>query len=245
MRVWLKKCRPLLALLLALALPWAGWGLERSLGDVPALSEAGVELPQKLIALTFDDGPRRSTTTALLDGLDQRGVRATFFLVGTQMENNEDLVRRMDDAGHRIGIHTYDHVMLTGLNAADFSAQVERTRSQLTEILGHGDFLLRPPYGMVDDGVKKRAGAPIILWSIDPEDWNDKNTSRIVEHVVANARDGAVILLHDIYPSSVDAALQIVDRLHAEGYLFVTVDQLAAARQVPLEAGEVYRSFYP
>ena len=100
---------------------------------------------QKLIALTFDDGPRRSTTTRLLDGLSERGVKATFFLIGAQIENNGDVVRRMDEEGHQVGIHTFDHVRLTGLRKVAFDAQVDRTRQLLTNILGHNDFLLRPP----------------------------------------------------------------------------------------------------
>ena len=199
----------------------------------------------KVMYLTFDDGPRRSTTTALLDGLAQRGVNATFFLIGEQLVNNEDVVQRMDAEGHQIGIHTFDHVKLTGLSKTDFDAQVDKTRQCLLRILGHNDFLLRPPYGMTDQGVKKHAGCPIILWSVDPEDWRDQNTARVVQQVVSQARDGSIILMHDIFPESVDAALQIVDQLHAQGYLFVTVDQLFAARHIPLDAGKTYSDAYP
>ena len=134
---------------------------------------------------------------------------------------------------------------LTGLSRTDFDAQVGRTRDLLAGILGHRDFLLRPPYGAVDDAVRKNAGCPIILWSIDPEDWGDQNAAREIEHVVANAKDGSIILLHDIFSPSVEAALAIVDRLHAQGYLFVTVEELFAARHITLEAGKVYRDAYP
>lgn len=245
MRLEWKKMT-MLALTAALILPWAGAGLEKARSEAcPADAVLTQECEPKLIALTFDDGPRRSTTTELLDGLAQRGVRATFFLIGEQVPGNEDLLRRMDEEGHQIGIHTYDHVMLTGLNAADFSAQVDRTRTVLKNALGHNDFLLRPPYGMVDDGVKRRAGCPIILWSVDPEDWDDKNTDRIVEHVVSRAKDGDIILLHDIYPTSVEAALRIVDALHQKGFYFLTVDELAAQRRLSLKAGTTYLNFYP
>ena len=245
MRLEWKKMM-MLALTAALILPWAGAGLQKARSEAcPADAVLTQECELKLIALTFDDGPRRSTTTELLDGLAQRGVRATFFLIGEQVPGNEDLLRRMDEEGHQIGIHTYDHVMLTGLNAADFSAQVDRTRTVLKNALGHNDFLLRPPYGMVDDGVKRRAGCPIILWSVDPEDWDDKNTDRIVEHVVSRAKDGDIILLHDIYPTSVEAALRIVDALHQKGFYFLTVDELAAQRRLSLKAGSTYLNFYP
>ena len=233
------------ALLTAALALGCGARLIRS-GGQAAPADAPVQLTeQKLIALTFDDGPRRSTTTRLLDGLAERGVQATFFLIGRQLENNEDVVRRMDREGHQIGIHTFDHVQLTVLNQADFDAQVETCRTRLTYLLGHSGFPLRPPFGKWDEGVRLRADCPIILWSIDPEDWDDKNTARVVDQVVSQARDGGIILLHDIYPQSVDAALEIVDRLHAQGYYFCTIDQLFAARGIPLKAGQVYWNAYP
>lgn len=201
-----------------------------------------VTQPPKLVALTFDDGPKAATTAKLLDGLERRGVRATFFLIGEQIEGNEDLIRRMAAAGHQIGVHTYDHAeALTDLSDADFDAQVGRTRRVLTQLLGEGDYWLRPPYGMVDEVVKRNAGSPIILWSVDPEDWHQRNVQREVSHIVSEAGDGDVILMHDIFPESVDAALQVVDQLHHAGYAFVTVEELFAAQGVTLEPGQVYR----
>lgn len=230
------------AALLALALLFGAAGRavwsKRGADAVSTAGEAQIEAP--LIALTFDDGPRRSTTGQLLDGLAQRGVPATFFLIGEQLEGNEDLVLRMEREGHQVGIHTYGHALLTGLNRADFDAQVERTRQMLGQILGRSDFMLRPPYGLYDAGVRSMAGCPIILWSIDPEDWGDKNVERIVRHILEQASDGAIILLHDIYPTSVEAALRVVDELHECGYLFVTVEQLFAAEGIALENGGVY-----
>lgn len=204
-------------------------------------AEAGEE--PKCIALTFDDGPRRSTTTELLDALQERGAHATFFLIGEQLEGCEDLVKRMEAEGHQVGIHTFGHMRLTALNNADFGRQVESARSAIEALVDHSGLLLRPPYGMVDAGVRRRAGSPIILWSIDPEDWGDKGVERIVEHVCSRASDGDIILLHDIYPSSVEAAVAIVDRLHREGFLFLTVSELARDRQVELKNGEVYNAF--
>ena len=218
-------------------------------GQPPAVLSADgpaqIETDRPLIALTFDDGPRRSTTETLLDGLAERGVKATFFLVGEMIPGCEDLIRRMAEEGHQIGAHSYDHVYLTGLNAADFARQVDRTETLLSELLGGGNFALRPPYGMIDNGVEKRCDSPLILWSIDPEDWDDKNVERIVNHIVSQAQDGDIILLHDIYPSSVEAALRTVDALHQKGFLFVTVEELASQRHVELKPGETYRHFYP
>lgn len=223
------------------AVPADGTAPEMEVEVTPTAPSSG-----GLLALTFDDGPRRSTTTALLDGLAQRGVKATFFLVGQRVENNQDLVERMEAEGHQIGIHTYDHVSaLTGLSNADFDAQVGRTRRLLTSILGWSDFALRPPYGAIDPAVRANAGGPIILWSVDPEDWATEDAAAVADHLVSHARDGDILLLHDIFPSSVEAALQAVDALHARGFYFVTVSELLAERHITPENGVSYRCAYP
>lgn len=216
---------------------------------LPAATPADAVQPiadgPKLVALTFDDGPKTRTTPKLLDGLDRRGVKATFFLIGKQVEEAPELVTRMAQSGHQLGIHTYDHMALTDLNQADFDAQVERTRQVLVNLLGSDDFLLRPPYGTVDDSVKRYAGSPIILWSVDPEDWHERSVQREVAHIVSEVKDGDIILMHDIFPESVDAALQVIDQLHQAGYAFVTVEELFAARGVELQPGKVYRNCPP
>lgn len=243
-----------MALLLAMVLPWAVYGGFCCLGRGAVSAGGAAEIAQgeetaerqpKLIALTFDDGPSSVTTPVLLDGLAERGVHATFFLVGSMVADNPDLVRRMAAEGHQIGVHTYDHSSSSGLlnlSQAQFDAQVGVTAAQLTKLTGQTQFALRPPYGFVDDGVRKRAPGPIILWSIDPEDWKDQNAAREAAHILSNARDGSVILMHDIFSQSVEAALQVVDALHAQGYWFVTVDELFAAKGVQLEKGLVYLS---
>ena len=196
---------------------------------------------ERRIAITFDDGPRRETTERLLDGLAERGARATFFLIGKQIEGNEDLVERMQAEGHQIGVHTYDHVEVTGLSREDFDLQVGKTRSLLLDILGEGEFWLRPPYGITDEAARQWADSPIVLWSVDPEDWKDQDTGRVVGSVLSHVEDGSIILLHDIYDSSVDAALQIADALSGQGYCFVTVEQLLQAKGIQPQDGTVYR----
>lgn len=204
-----------------------------------------IEPQPKLLALTFDDGPRRSTTSKLLEGLDQRGVPATFFLIGKQIEGNEDLIRQMADSGHQIGIHTFDHVELHNLSPADIHRQLDPTRAALRAILGDREFLLRPPYGFLDDTLLQQADSPIILWSVDPEDWHNRDVQREVAHIVSHVQDGDIILMHDIFAESVDAALQVVDQLHQAGYVFVTVDDLLLARNITPKNGEIYRHAYP
>ena len=208
----------------------------------PADAPAEVTLDDPpLVALTFDDGPRSSTTGPLLDGLALREVPATFFLVGNRVPGNEDLVRRMAAEGHQIGIHTYDHVDLKGLSRRDFDLQVGKTRALITELAGEGNYWLRPPYGLLDKNAESWCGGPVILWSVDPEDWKDDDVDRVVAAVVEHASDGDIILLHDLFPSSAQAALRIVDTLLARGCCFVTVEQLMAERGVTPEAGVRYR----
>lgn len=215
-------------------------------GDGGAVYQAsgGADVPEEgkvpLIALTFDDGPRKTTTGILLEGLALREIPATFFLVGEQIQENEELVKAMRDQGHQVGIHTYNHVLVTELSHHDFNLQVGKTRALLEDILGPGEYWLRPPYGIVDESVARWEEGPLVLWSIDPEDWKDQNADRVVSAVVDRAKDGDIILMHDIYPSSVEAALRIADCLLERGYCFVTVEQMMELRGVEPVAGERY-----
>ena len=208
----------------------------------PAAETAGTVPVKGYLALTFDDGPWPETTGALLDGLARRGVKATFFLIGSQVEGQEDTLRRMCEEGHQLGLHTWDHTSLRGRSAGEIGLQLTRTREAVERITGPADFMLRPPYGFVDETLTACAGMPIIGWSVDTEDWRDRNVSRIVEAALDGAEDGAIILLHDIYDTSVTAALEIADRLMDEGYWLVTVEELLALHGVTPEKGQVYLS---
>lgn len=212
------------------------WPLARD-EALPADAQADLPAEMKYIALTFDDGPRRGTTERLLDGLRERGVHATFFLIGRQIPENTVLVQRMAEDGHQLGLHTYDHVEMTKLTSGELLHQMAESQQAMEQAVGEGDFWLRPPYGSVNGEVRSQAGVPVITWSIDPEDWLDRDADRVVAHVLQNARDGDIILMHDIFPESVDAALRLVDALRQRGFTFVTVAQLLPDAQ----PGVVYR----
>lgn len=214
--------------------------------QVPASSDLKLEMPepgreQKLAALTFDDGPHPEFTGPLLDGLRKRGIKATFFLVGTQIQYAPELVSRMAREGHQIGVHTYSHVPITGLEQEEFRLQVEGTRRLIYSLLGERELWLRPPYGILDENAQSWADGPVVLWSVDPEDWKDADVKRIREHIVSHTRDGDIILLHDIYPTSVEAALGAVDELRKQGFQFVTVARLMEERGIVAESGQVYK----
>jgi peptidoglycan/xylan/chitin deacetylase (PgdA/CDA1 family) len=205
-------------------------------------ANAPVEIPteQRYIAMTFDDGPRRATTERLLNGLRDRGASATFFLVGKQIAGNEDLVKRMFEEGHQVGNHTWDHVSLQESQPEKIAWEIKQTETQLQAILGERSYWLRPPYGKLSEKQRKQIQTPLVQWSIDPEDWKYKNTEKVVQSVLKAAKPNAIILLHDIYPTSVDAALQIVDALQEKGYVFVTVEELLALNKIEPEPGVFY-----
>lgn len=200
------------------------------------------EIPeeQKYIALTFDDGPRAGTTDRLLDGLEERGASATFFLVGEEIAKNEELVRRMQAEGHQVGNHTWGHVRLT--KGVDVAQEVAQTEEALEELLGGNGYWLRPPYGVIEPEVEEEVSVPMVKWSVDPRDWESRDTGKVVQAVLEAAEPNSIILLHDIYPASVDAALQVVDTLQEEDYWFVTVEELLRINGVEPEPGVLYRS---
>lgn len=215
-------------------------------GAVEAAGSAQVSAEEepapKYIALTFDDGPRADTTAVLLEGLDQRGVKATFFLIGEQIEGNEWLVRWMAESGHQIGNHTFNHTKLQGSRRDTIVTEINKTEVVLNQLLGEGEYWLRPPYGIIDSEDKKLVKTPMVYWSVDPEDWKVLDADKVVDHVTSHVQDGDIILLHDFYPSSVQAALTIVDRLQAEGYEFVTVKELMRLKGTVPQAGRLYRN---
>ena len=178
------------------------------------------------IALTFDDGPHPVYTKMLLDGLAERDVKASFFVVGKNIPGNEDLIARMEEEGHLIGNHTYDHVKICSMSGEDACRQVEKTSALVREITGHDTEFIRPPFGAWNKEMECSLTMIPVLWDVDPLDWTTKNTALVEERILKNVQGGDIILLHDLYQSSVEAALGIIDRLKAQGYEFVTVDQL-------------------
>ena len=198
---------------------------------------------KKLLALTFDDGPS-DTTARLLDTLGTKGVRATFFVLGSRVAFYPDLVRRLASSGHQIGNHTFSHRDLTKLSSEAITKEIETAAAAIAALTGVSPSALRPPYGAVNESVKQLASVPIINWSIDPEDWRYRQRETVVQNVVTKAADGAIILLHDLYSSTIDAVPEIIDTLHDQGYTFVTVDELLAARS-RRENGRVYTSLPP
>lgn len=180
----------------------------------------------KKIALTFDDGPHPTYTPMLLDGLKERGIHATFFLLGQSAQNYPDLVRRMQEEGHLIGNHTFYHTDLKNADAVMLNREVVKTNEVIEKITGETPQYIRPPFGSHDDNLEEMTGMLVVLWTVDPLDWCCEDAAAIVRRVEENAQDNAIILMHDSYKSSVMAALTVVDELQKQGYEFVTVDEI-------------------
>ena len=181
-----------------------------------------------VVALTFDDGPNASSTPILLDGLKERKVRATFFLIGENVEKdeNEKIVKRMYEEGHLIGNHTYTHCNLSKLETGEAKKELEQTDTVIEKITGKQPVFVRAPYGELPVDSEQDLSRIYIGWTVDPLDWMTEDTGAVVKAVVEEINPGDVILLHDCYPSSVQAAIRIVDLLQGKGYEFVTVDHL-------------------
>ncbi len=178
------------------------------------------------IALTFDDGPHPYYTEQLLDGLKERGAKASFFVMGKQAEAYPELVLRMHEEGHLVGNHTYSHIQLGKNNRENFKEELVKTNELLTGITGEEPQYVRPPYGSWDKSFETELMMIPVLWTIDPMDWCSSDVKGIVGKVTKKAEENAVILMHDEYQSSVTAALDIVDILQKQGYEFVTVDEI-------------------
>lgn len=187
-------------------------------------SATPVEAPK--IALTFDDGPSAAWTPVLLDGLKERGVKATFFLIGENADKNPEIVKRMAEEGHLIGNHTYHHVELTKVSENEARLELADTSAVIVRITGKEPEYMRPPFGAWQRKLEREIQMLPVLWTIDPLDWTTENQDEIVNKVVTEAEENDIILLHDCYKSSIEAGLRIVDILQEEGFMFVTVDEL-------------------
>lgn len=189
-----------------------------------AEADAASQAPQ--IALTFDDGPHPLCTEQILDGLKERGVTATFFVLGENIAGNEAILERMHREGHLIGNHTYSHLKLNCMDHQCAVEEIRETSDLVEKVIGEGTEYIRPPFGIWSKELEYEVTMLPVLWTIDTLDWTTKNVPVMVNKVVKQAKDQSIILFHDCYDSSAEAALRVVDELQAQGFEFVTVDQI-------------------
>lgn len=236
-------------------------GLQRQIDSLTAqleearkgLAAAGVKaaFPKdaKLVALTFDDGPGKTTTPRLLDELKRRGVRATFFVLGVNAARYPDLLKRMDAEGHAIASHSWSHKNLTTLSDDALQQELDRCAGAVRQAVGYAPSLLRPPGGNFDARVLaavKAKGLSVVNWSVDTKDWKSREKTAVVEAAfqkgMYGVQNGSIVLMHDVYDSTVEAAVEIVDRLLSDQYILVTVPELLQARAGGAVPGRVYYS---
>ncbi len=197
-----------------------------------------------MVALTFDDGPSNYTNN-ILDTLTSYNAKATFMIVGQQLDYFSDELKREYALGMEIGSHTYDHTDLTSLTSEEIQAELSKNDEVIRALVAYTPAVLRPPGGAVDENVRGSVDRPMILWDVDTRDWESQDADSVAQIVLDNVKPGSVILMHDLYESTAEAVATIVPELQARGYKMVTVSELCEAYGYTMEAGKVYNQFYP
>lgn len=184
------------------------------------------------VALTFDDGPHATLTPRLLDILKEKGVKATFFVLGQCVAANPGILERAVAEGHEIGNHSWDHKAFTKSGGAGVASQVNQTSAAIENAIGKKPVLVRPPYGATNAAITKRLneefGMKVIMWDVDPLDWKVRNPAHVKAQILKGAKPGSIILSHDIHPTTIEAMAGTIDELKAKGLQFVTVSELLA-----------------
>ncbi len=202
-----------------------------------------VDPSRPMVALTFDDGPQPSVGNRIMDCLAQYGGKATFFLVGDRVAPYASEVQRMVAEGHEVANHSMNHKYLQKLGAAQIQAQVALCNDAIEAACGVRPKIMRLPGGNHNATVRANTHMPMIQWNIDTLDWKTKNAQKTIQSVLGRVKDGDVVLMHELYSQTGDAALQLIPELVNRGYQLVTVSEMAAAKGYPLVAGNLYSSF--
>ena len=186
---------------------------------------------EKAVALTFDDGPSRDNDGTILEALQANGAHATFFVLGNRARVDGDIMQMILDAGCEIASHSWDHPQLSKIKWKKAKSQIDRTDRIVSKLLnGYQISLLRPPYGSISKTMRKKVEKPMILWSLDTEDWKSRNAKKVFNRVKKEVKDGDIILMHDIHPETAEAVKKIVPWLSEQGYDMLTVTELMARK---------------
>lgn len=192
-----------------------------------------------MVALTFDDGPYTPVTKKILATLKKHDAKATFFLVANRIPKYPDVVKQAYDQGCQIASHTYEHKFLTTLKKDQIEWQIEKADAAIEKVIGCSSTVLRPPGGAVNAKVKKTVDVPLICWNVDSEDWKYRNSKKILKSC-RSIKDGDIVLMHDLYPTTARAVAALVPRLKKKGYQLVTVDELLYYKGIKAVSGKVY-----
>ena len=198
-----------------------------------------IENDRPMIALTFDDGPNHNTNR-VLDILEKYNVKGTFFVLGSNIEGNEKIIKRMDNLGMEIGNHMYSHKLVTKLKDDHIISEIEKVDELVFDIVDRNPTLIRPSYGTINKRIKNLMDRPIITWNVDTLDWKYHNSKRIANRVLKDVDDGDIILMHDIYRATANSLEIVIPQLLKEGYQLVTVSELLYYKEISLDKGKVY-----
>ena len=180
---------------------------------------------QKVVALTFDDGPSKYTEK-IIEYLNKEGANATFFILGNKVEIYQDVLKKSISYGNELGNHSYNHKWLTKLETEEFLLQISKTQSIISEKLNYKPTIFRPTYGSINNKIRDNIDLEIILWNVDTMDWKYKSVDKIVSRATKNIKDGDIILMHDTYERTYKALKKIIPILKEQGYQFVTISEL-------------------
>lgn len=202
-----------------------------------------IDPDKPMIALTFDDGPSKYTPE-ILETLKNNNSSATFFVLGQEADKYKDTIKLIMEEGSEVGNHTYNHKDLTKLSDEEISDQIHKTEDLIYITSGNVSSLVRPPYGASDAKLNEKISRPIIKWSVDTRDWQSRDAQKIIDHVLSHAKDGEIVLMHDIYKSTAEASKTFIPRLIEMGYQLVTISEMAESRGISLTAGQQYYNMY-
>lgn len=200
-----------------------------------------LDASKPMIAFTFDDGPYAKVTRRILKALNKSNGRATFFVVGNRVPEFSETLALQYEQGNQIGSHTFDHKDLSKMKAKKIKWEINKTNQKVSKVIGCNTTALRPPYGNVSDTMRKTIKTPMYYWSIDSEDWKSRNANSIVKRC-KDAKDGDIILMHDLYPTTADAVERLAPYFVKKGFQLVTLDEMFYYKHKDAEPGNVYFS---
>jgi len=194
---------------------------------------------EKSVALTFDDGPYDRVTNRIVKVLAKHDSRATFFVVGNRVERYADTMKNAYNKGNQIATHTFDHGDLSKMKKKQIRRELKRAFRVMKKINGENPTMLRPPYGNVNDKMRQTIRIPMIYWNVDTEDWASRNKDKILSRC-KSIKDGDIVLMHDLYPSTAAAVEKLVPKLRKKGFQLVTVEELFYYKGIDAKGGKVY-----
>lgn len=198
-----------------------------------------IDKTKKLIAFSFDDGPKRGNTERVVNALEKNDARATFFMLGQNAKLYPESVKKVLESGNEVSGHSFDHPQLTKIGAAGVKKQMNTMNQAIKDACGSKAASVRPPYGAINQTVKDNVDSPLILWSIDTLDWKTRSVNATVESILKNAKDGDIVLMHDIHLQTVEAVEKVLPKLKAKGFEVCTVSELLEAKGIKAKKGDV------